>query len=75
MIPHGTGEPVEDGLYVCNIYYGWKILEWRDGRWRFEVHGLWAGGEPYSWIGPLPEAEKPGSPKPVENSEGMEWDL
>lgn len=53
---HGTGTPTIDGLYCTEIYFGWKLLEWRDGVWWFEGgFAQWGAGDPLQWIGPMPE--------------------
>lgn len=58
-LDQGTGEPDFDGLYACDIYHGWKLLEWKKGKWRIEGGvATWAAGAPKSWFGPLPEPEK-----------------
>lgn len=55
-VPHGTETPTANGLYCAEIYFGWKLLEWRDGEWWFENgFAQWGGGTPLQWIGPMPE--------------------
>ena len=49
-------DPTEPGIYACEVYYGWKLLEWGScGMW---LHvGLQAGKYPLEivqWVGPLP---------------------
>lgn len=57
-----------DGLYAAEIYWGWKLLEWKDGAWWHPDCGAhWTAGEPLQWVGPLPE-RKGGKPK-------VEYDL
>lgn len=53
---HREGTPVDDGLYVAEVYFGWKILAWCDGEWWHAAHvGRWTASEPIQWVGPLPE--------------------
>lgn len=55
-VPHGTGTPVANGLYCAEIYFGWKLLEWRNGEWWFENgFAQWGGDNPKQWVGPMPE--------------------
>lgn len=56
-------EPPTNGTYVCEVYFGWKILEWKDGEWWHpNTVGRWTASEPLQWVGPLPDlvrVEKP----------------
>jgi hypothetical protein len=52
---NGTGQPTTDGVYVAEVYFGWKILAWRGGEWWHETHvGRWTASVPMQWVGPLP---------------------
>lgn len=55
--PTVTGNtPTVNGLYAAEIYFGWKLLEWKDGSWwHTELAGCWSAGDPVQWVGPLPE--------------------
>ncbi len=33
MKPGAMPDPIENGSYAAEVYFGWKILEWRDGKW------------------------------------------
>lgn len=49
-------DPVEDGFYAAEIYTGWKLLHFFEGRWwHFPNTALWTAGVPKQWVGPLPE--------------------
>lgn len=49
------GEPTANGLYAVEIYYGWKLLEFKDGEWwHMDFIGRWSADEPLQWVGPLP---------------------
>lgn len=56
MVPHGYGIPEQNGDYVAKVYFGWKLLTLKDGKW-FHSGGLgaWTAGAPTEWVGPLPE--------------------
>ena len=55
-IETGTGAPPTNGIYSAEIYFGWKLLEWRDGEWWFDNgFAQWGGSTPLQWIGPMPE--------------------
>lgn len=72
-----TGVPVFEGSYVAEVYYGWRILEWKDGKWHFDIVGaLWKAGDPVQWVGPLPDRTGGSLPPPIlgQNSP-MEFDL
>lgn len=59
MIPHGTGKPVANGLYAVEVYFGWKLLEWRDGNWWHQsMSSRWTASEPKQWVGSLPSAKQ-----------------
>lgn len=52
----GNGDPLEPGIYACEVYHGWKLLEWGPCDMWFHV-GLQAGKYPLEvvqWVGPLP---------------------
>lgn len=73
----GTGHPVCDGTYCAEVYHGWRVLEWREGRWCYDggwAH--WQAGEPVQWIGPMPDrlgTSEP--PKIIGQMPAMEFDL
>jgi hypothetical protein len=49
-------KPSRPGLYAVEVYFGWKLLQWRDGEWWHPEHtGRWSACEPHQWLGPLPE--------------------
>lgn len=51
-----SNTPTVNGLYAAEIYFGWKLLEWKDGSWwHMELAGCWSAGDPVQWVGPLPE--------------------
>lgn len=61
---HREGTPVDDGLYAAEIYFGWKLLEWKDGEWwHTATVSRWMAGDVVQWVGPLPE-RKGMKPKP-----------
>ena len=48
-------EPTEAGLYVAEVYFGWKILQWHEGAWwHTELVSRWTASKPVQWLGPLP---------------------
>lgn len=54
--PTVEGKPWKPGVYVCEIYFGWKLLEWDGAHWHFGGRtALWQAGDPFQWVGPLPE--------------------
>jgi len=56
MHPLPDTNPTEEGLYAVEIYFGWKLLEWKDGGWWHPaLVGRWLAGDPIQWVGPLPE--------------------
>lgn len=60
-----AGFPTSEGLYAAEVYFGWKLLHWRDGQWWHPEHtGRWTAGEPHQWVGPLPDriGAKPAKP-------------
>lgn len=71
-VAHGTETPTANGLYCAEIYFGWKLLEWKDGAW-FHTGGLsrWTAGIPKQWVGPMPEVMG-GDPLPKAK---LEFDL
>lgn len=76
-IAQGTGRPNQDGRYVAEVYFGWRILELKDGRWCFDgAWALWQAGEPVQWVGPLPERIGGATPPPIIGQDPkMEYDL
>ena len=49
------GNPVLDGFYAAEVYFGWKLLEWKDGEWwHVGCPGRWTATKPLQWVGPLP---------------------
>ena len=26
-------DPVDEGSYAAEVYFGWKLLDWKDGEW------------------------------------------
>lgn len=61
-----VGKPAFEGLYACEVYFGWKLLEWYNGEWwHGERVGRWTASTPVQWVGPFPEriGIKP-APKP-----------
>lgn len=47
--------PDADGLYAVEIYFGWKLLEWKDGSWwHTNTNARWMAGDVVQWVGPLP---------------------
>lgn len=54
MIAQGTGTPNADGIYCAEVYFGWKILEFRDGAWEhIGIQAKWTATPPVQWVGPL----------------------
>jgi hypothetical protein len=53
---HAIGErPEIEGLYVVEIHFGWKLLEWHAGAWWHIARvGRWMADDPVQWVGPLP---------------------
>lgn len=69
----GNETPTEPGTYAAQVYYGWKLLEWKHDCWMLEGGtATWAAGDPIQWVGPLPvlirKDTKPAAPS-------MEFDL
>lgn len=63
--------PTEPGIYVAEVYFGWKILEWKDGSWWHPgAVGKWTAHAPVQWVGPLPDRLGMDKPKPT-----LEYDL
>lgn len=57
--------PTENGLYLTEVFYGWKVLQWHDGGWwHSELVGRWTATPPVQWIGPLPPLLKKEQPAP-----------
>lgn len=72
-----TGKPTIEGTYVAEVYYGWRILEWKDARWHFDGGwSLWQAGDPVQWVGPLPEKVGGTSAPPILGQDAVqEYDL
>lgn len=52
----GTGRPTVEGIYAAEVYFGWKLLEWKDGAWwHLALVGRWTATKPVQWVGPLPQ--------------------
>jgi hypothetical protein len=52
---HLDGTPLLDGVYAAEVYFGWKLLEWKDGAWwHLALVGRWMASDPVQWVGPLP---------------------
>lgn len=69
-----TGNPVQPGLYACEVFYGWKLLHWDGAVWWFELKvGKWGGNTPAQWVGPLPDRVLGLSR--IDNKPVMEFDL
>lgn len=48
-------KPTQNGTYAAEVYFGWKLLEWKDGEWWHPSGvGRWTASEPVQWVGPLP---------------------
>lgn len=48
-------KPTTNGTYAAEVYFGWKLLEFRDGDWwHLSLVGRWTACEPVQWVGPLP---------------------
>ena len=48
-------KPDKDGLYVAEVYFGWKILQWHKGEWwHTDLVGKWTASDPVQFVGPLP---------------------
>jgi hypothetical protein len=48
--------PTMEGIYAAEVYFGWKLLEWKDGAWwHLALVGRWMAKDPVQWVGPLPE--------------------
>lgn len=61
--------PAVNGLYAVEVYFGWKLLEWKDGEWWHTGGvGRWTASEEHQWVGPLPDriGAKPAIPAKVE---------
>lgn len=51
----GVGSPTHEGLYAAEIYFGWKLLEWKKGEWWHpDAVARWSADVPAQWVGPLP---------------------
>ena len=82
--PETQFSPLDDGLYACRQWYGWRILQWHKGAWWHAGLGAkWpiaAHGETgiEAWIGPLPVISKDYTKPPLgiaRAPEPMEYDL
>jgi hypothetical protein len=75
----GTGTPEVDGLYVAEVYWGWRTLAWFSGVWNYhyDMTSPWAAGDPVQWIGPLPERLGGTTPPPliISPPPALEFDL
>ncbi len=62
----GIGSPIHEGLYIAEVYFGWKLLEWKKGEWWHQSQvGRWTANVPVQWVGPLPGrkgSERVGNP-------------
>jgi len=77
-VKHGTGTPTEEGLYVAEVYWGWRTLAWNKGEWNYhhDQHSPWIAGAPVQWFGPLPEPIGGATPPPIVGQDPkMEYDL
>ncbi len=52
-LPGAMPNPTQDGIYAAEVYFGWKLLEWKDARWNHVDSGRWPL-EVAQWVGPLP---------------------
>jgi len=52
-VPGAMPDPTENGEYAAEVYFGWKLLEWKDGHWHHVNSGRWPL-EVVQWI-KLPE--------------------
>jgi hypothetical protein len=59
-------EPLANGIYAAEVYFGWKLLQWKDGEWwHTELVSRWTASKPVQWIGPFPPLlKKPQSAMP-----------
>lgn len=73
---HGTGTPPVDGEYCAEIYWGWRVLSWREGVWHYhhDQNLPWKAGDPAQWVGPLP-ARIGAQPPKINQAPAMEYDL
>lgn len=63
--------PPYEGLYVIEVYFGWKLMEYRKGEWWHPGGvGRWTSCVPVQWVGPLPARKFSHEVKP-----DMEFDL
>jgi hypothetical protein len=54
-VSHAMPDPTEEGSYAAEVYFGWKLLDWKDGQWWHEnCSGRWPL-EVVQWV-KLPEA-------------------
>jgi hypothetical protein len=61
--------PTLPGSYAAEVYFGWKLLDWRDGQWWHpNLNSPWTATAPVQWVGPLPARKQVEKPK-------MEFDL
>ena len=55
----GIDVPKFPGIYAAEVFYGWKLLEWKDGSWwHMGTVGRWTASIPVQWVGPLPVQRK-----------------
>ena len=78
----GTGIPTIEGQYAAEVYFGWRLLSWRDGQWNYhhDQNSPWKAGDPVQWVGPLPDlvGGASGATKPeffTPQNPPMEFDL
>lgn len=54
-VPHDTTTPTENGTYCAEVYFGWKLLDWKDGAWWHPGYvSRWTAGITKQWVGPMP---------------------
>jgi hypothetical protein len=71
----GIDKPAHNGVYAAEVYFGWKLLQFKDGEWwHMDCVGRWTASLPLQWVGPLParRGEERPQTKPTPK---MEFDL
>lgn len=54
ILPGGSGDPEERGLYAASVNGDWKILEWRGSIWSYPGTPIvWRLEDVQQWFGPL----------------------
>jgi len=53
-IPGAMPDPTQDGDYAAEVYHGWKLLTWKNGRWHHQGGECSYPLEVVQWVGPLP---------------------